>query len=94
MHKNIIRVNQKLVIYVPKGQASKYENIGQVEQAAAPKNVSVTEGEYLVHVVQKGDTLWDIAKQYGGVTNSDIVQLNNLHGNKIAIGQKLKIKKI
>ncbi len=94
MHKNIIRVNQKLVIYVPKGQASKYENIGQVEQAAAPKNVSVTEGEYLVHVVQKGDTLWDIAKQYGGVTNADIVQLNNLHGNKIAIGQKLKIKKI
>ena len=94
LHKGMIRINQKLVVYVPKERASKYENLGQVEQISASKPTTATEGEYLVHIVQKGDTLWDIAKQYTGVSNADIVQLNNLHGNKIAIGQRLKIKKI
>ncbi|MGV8827722.1 MAG: LysM peptidoglycan-binding domain-containing protein [Breznakibacter sp.] len=93
LHKSMIRVNQKLVVYVPKDRASQYQGIASVEQSDS-KAASTTEGEYLVHVVQKGDTLWDIAKQYAGVSNNDLVQLNNLQGSKIAVGQKLKIKKI
>lgn len=93
LHKNVIRVNQKLVVYVPKERASQYQGIASVEQAST-KSSSISEGEYLIHVVQKGDTLWDIAKQYAGVSNDDLVQLNNLQGSKIAVGQKLKVKKI
>ncbi len=93
LHRNLIRVNQKLVIYVPKERAAQYQGIASVEFPAA-KTSSTTEGDYLVHIVRKGDTLWDIAKQYAGVSNDDLVQLNNLQGSKIAVGQKLKIKKI
>ncbi len=93
LHKNVIRVNQKLVIYVPKGKAANYEGIAQVDNSNNQKQ-SVVDGNYLVHVVQKGDTIWNIAKQYAGVTNDDIVRLNNLNDNKLAVGQKLKIKKI
>ena len=45
-----------------------------------------------IHVVKKGEGLWDISRQYG-VTIEDIVRWNNLKDTKIRIGDKLKIKK-
>ena len=53
---------------------------------------SVKKGKYLYHVVRKGDTLWDIAKEYDGVTVDQIKRLNNLrNNNRIKPGQKIKI---
>lgn len=43
-----------------------------------------------VHIVQKGDTLYNISKRYG-VTIESIQKANNLKGNDINIGQELKI---
>ena len=57
------------------------------KSAAAEKNA----GER-IHVVKKGEGLWDISRQYG-VTIEDIVRWNNLKDTKIRIGDKLKIKK-
>ena len=45
-----------------------------------------------IHVVKKGEGLWDISRQYG-VTIEDIVRWNDLKDTKIRIGDKLKIKK-
>ena len=59
-----------------------------VEKAAAAEK---TAGER-IHVVKKGEGLWDISRQYG-VTIEDIVRWNNLKDTKIRIGDKLKIKK-
>jgi membrane-bound lytic murein transglycosylase D len=43
--------------------------------------------------VKQGDTLWDIAKDYPGVSENDIMKLNNLsYTDKIQPGQKLKIR--
>ena len=44
-----------------------------------------------LHTVQKGDTLYSIAKKYS-VPVDDLKSLNNLTDNTIAIGQVLKIK--
>lgn len=46
---------------------------------------------YIYHHVQQGDTLWDIANKYPGNTISQIRELNNLSGNILIPGQKLKI---
>ena len=47
-----------------------------------------------VYVIKKGDTLWDIAKKYPGVSESEIAAWNNLgSGNRIHPGQQLKIRK-
>jgi membrane-bound lytic murein transglycosylase D len=53
-----------------------------------------TEGEYIVHTVRNGDTIWDIVKMYDNVTSTQVLSLNNISDpGKIKIGQKLKIKK-
>ena len=49
--------------------------------------------DHIVHTVKKGDTLWGIAKKYlgSGSRYDELKRLNNLDGNFIAVGQKLKI---
>lgn len=44
------------------------------------------------HVVKYGDTLWEIAKQYPGLSVADIKRLNNLDSDRLKIGQKIIIK--
>ncbi|HEY9115470.1 MAG TPA: LysM peptidoglycan-binding domain-containing protein [Bacteroidales bacterium] len=59
---------------------------------APSSNNTVTDGKYVVHIVKKGDTLWDIARMYDGVTVDQIKKLNKLgNSSKLQVGQKLKI---
>lgn len=104
---NLIRVGQKLVIYVPKGKADHYNNfnsmsfsekqktLGKTTTVAQNKPLSQTiDPGYEYYTVRKGDNLWDIAKQFPGVSASDIQQINNMgRSTNLNIGQKLKIRK-
>lgn len=47
---------------------------------------------YITHTVQKGDTLWEIAKKYH-ISLEELKALNNLSTNTIYPNQTLKIKK-
>lgn len=106
---NVIRSGQKLTVYVPNSSASKYEDINRISFAEKQKRIGKTVSSkespvianagntstsgYVTHIVRSGDTLWDIAKLYPGVSDTDIARLNNLnHGAKIQPGQVLKIK--
>ena len=44
-----------------------------------------------VHLVQPGDSLWEISRQYQGLSVAKIKQWNNLKSNSIKPGQKLII---
>ncbi len=49
--------------------------------------------EFVYYTVRDGDTLWDIAKKFPGISDQDIKKLNNITDvSKIKPGQKLKIK--
>jgi membrane-bound lytic murein transglycosylase D len=55
------------------------------------QKLKLHDGKYTWHVVQKGDTLYSIAKQYDH-TVDEIKSLNNLNTNRLMPGTKLKIK--
>ena len=71
-------------------------NVTSEENAQTTEEVAPTdqkEGEYKVHVVQKGETLSIIAGRYK-VTVEAIVKLNNItNPDLIKIGQELLIPK-
>lgn len=49
-------------------------------------------GEYIYYKVRKGDNFWSIAKKFPGVSNNDIMKLNNIkEANRLKVGQVLKI---
>lgn len=49
--------------------------------------------EYNIHRVQRGDTLYGLSRRYG-VSIDHIKRLNNLTGDNLQIGQRLKISEI
>ena len=106
--RNLIRVGQKLVVYVQKGKESKYKKINSMtfaqKQASIGKTTTVKKTEvakkvpednsYVYYTVRRGDNLWTIAKKFNGVSNENIMKLNNIEDvKKISPGQRLKIKK-
>jgi len=106
IHRNMIRVGQKLVVYVPQKDKKKYEKVNSmgfaqkqamvgkpVTMASAPKQEPL-DPNYEYYTVKRGDSIWDIAQKYTGITSDEIMKLNNISNEKgLYIGQKLKIKK-
>lgn len=83
---NLIRVGQRLTIYVPAGAASKIVK-------SAPPSVTPQGGDsnYVYYQVRSGDTLWDIARLYPGVSSTDIKRINQMTTDRLTPGQVLKI---
>lgn len=99
IHRNIIKVGQKLVIYVPEGKLNHYQEVARKHGTSSKSasstttNSSSTSGGYIYYTVKSGDSVWTIAQQYEGVKNEDILKLNNItDARSIKPGQRLKIK--
>ena len=106
INRNLIRVGQKLAIYVPESQKGKYdkvtemtfaqkqEMIGKSATTATKQESKPLDPNFEYYTVKKGDTLWDIAQKYAGISSTEIMQINNLSNDRgLYIGQKLKIKR-
>jgi membrane-bound lytic murein transglycosylase D len=68
-----------------------------VSTASVPAKLLVTasaDTDYELYTVRNGDTIWDIAKMFDGVSATDILKLNNISdASKIQVGQKLRIRR-
>jgi membrane-bound lytic murein transglycosylase D len=107
--RNIIRVGRKLVVYVPPSKAKKYRKINSMtfseKQRSIGKSVPVQakvqtdnsipdDQDYVYYKVRYGDSIWEIARKFPGVTQTEILQLNQMSSSdKIHPGQRLKIKR-
>jgi membrane-bound lytic murein transglycosylase D len=94
-----IRAGQRLVVYgknikssptLTTASAKKTAKVSSVK-TSVEKSESLTSHEY--YEVKSGDTLWDIANKYDGVSVSQLKQLNgSMNVYRLKPGQKLKIK--
>lgn len=134
IHKNFLKVGQKLTIYVPEGQGEFYSRLNKMSNSEKQKSLTKkptvtptenlasavktpqvepspakmvkdanlsdktdtaktsTSQEFIYYTVRKGDNFWTIAKKFPGVTNHDIMKINNISAaNSLKVGQKLKI---
>ncbi|MCF8224434.1 MAG: transglycosylase SLT domain-containing protein [Bacteroidales bacterium] len=111
IRRNLIRSGQKLVVYKPKGNSERYMGLDGMtfseKQRFAGREVReeteepeiASDGnqtlEFFYYTVRPGDTLWEIAQKYPGVTDTDISKWNNLtDSNRIKPGQKIRIKRM
>ncbi|MGQ1908732.1 transglycosylase SLT domain-containing protein [Marinifilum sp. RC60d5] len=111
IRRNLIKVGQNLVVYVPKSKGSYYKSFNSmtytqkqatrgktVPSASAKtkssvKNTTRYNGSYVYYTVRRGDNFWTIAKKFPGISNYDIMKINNISNAKsLKVGQKLKIK--
>jgi membrane-bound lytic murein transglycosylase D len=81
---NLIRVGQNLTIYVRQPAGS--------QQQTQATTVDGSDPNYVYYKVKQGDTLWDIARLFPGISSADIKQINNLSSDRLTPGQLLKIK--
>lgn len=62
--------------------------------ASSAETVSVesAKNDFIYYIVQRGDNFWSIAKKFPGVSNFDIMKLNNIkEASSLKVGQILKI---
>lgn len=80
-----VLLGESLAIYVSKNEKVKANSL-----VAKKSSENVTDPTF--HTVRRGDTLWNISQRYEGVTVNDIKKWNNLKGNNVMVGQKIRIR--
>lgn len=84
LNSNSLSLGQNLKIRIPSSSEEVEECIGEAYIPPASSTLTTT------YTVQKGDSLYNIAKRYN--TSVDVIKsLNNLTSNSLSIGQKLKL---
>lgn len=86
---NTLEVGQILVIY--KTKRNETEPLEIIERIQKPIDSTIESDKAAPHIVQKGETLFKIAKKYK--TSVDVIKaLNQLETNTIEIGQELLVR--
>lgn len=85
LRSNNLKIGQLLVIYSTK------KAIPVTKEK--PRDAELKPGEsYSYYTIKKGDTLWEIAKKYPGISMDDILDHNaGLNSNNLKLGKKIKI---
>jgi membrane-bound lytic murein transglycosylase D len=70
----------------------KTENTTAVSANSSDSSQGENQTKYIFHLVQRGDTLWSIARRYEGATVDQIRELNKITDNKnLKAGTKIKV---
>ncbi|MGI8893833.1 MAG: LysM peptidoglycan-binding domain-containing protein [Bacteroidia bacterium] len=94
-----IGVGQKLAIYQNvKQPAPKTQVAAKTEKPADSTNKSTeksseTRSDFIYYTIQPGDTLWNIAQRYDGVTVEELKQINKINNGKdLQPGTRIKVR--
>ena len=94
LKRETLHVGQRLTIYRSGSPMAQVNNKTTKSSAKSAKNnnKATKSASTKTHTVKKGETLSSISRKYGCTVN-DLKKWNNLKGNSVKVGQKLKIKK-
>ncbi|MFS4457386.1 glucosaminidase domain-containing protein [Maribacter sp. 2304DJ31-5] len=81
---------QKLIYLIEKHQLYTYDR-EVVKGRRGKRGIAAADTNTIIHVVEKGDTLYSLSKKYY-MSVEELMQMNNLRDSLLSIGQKLKIK--
>ncbi len=98
-----IRSGKKLYVFVPKSEEVQYRKIDEMSFAEKQKSIgkvvaetkpaSKPSSDYVLYTIRSGDSLWEIAKKYQGVSDTDLIELNDLgDGDSIKPGMVIRIR--
>ena len=88
-----IGVGDNLIVFVPSDKKEFYaslDNQTSIEKATSKNTVVKNNKSWVYHKVKRGESLRTIALRYG-VNIYELRDWNNIHGNKIAAGKKIRI---
>lgn len=98
MRSSTLKQGQKLTILRESGETHSERMAQQGTEASDRKSAKKAEvhasrervkAKY--HRVQPGDTLWNIAQRYGGISIDKLKKMNRIKGNSVHPGQKLVV---
>ncbi|QIE59904.1 LysM peptidoglycan-binding domain-containing protein [Rasiella rasia] len=84
LRSNNLRIGQRLTIYPRKGSRTTSKKVATTTTSASGAKV---------YTVRNGDSLWSISQKFPGVSVDNIKKWNDISGNKLKPGMKLKIQK-
>jgi membrane-bound lytic murein transglycosylase D len=108
IHRTTIRTGQELIVYVPNKKVHVYREIDKLSKEqkdlASSKSTptanigsaATNDKSYEYYKVKAGENPWIIAKKFTGVTDQDILKINNFTENdarNLKEGQLIKIRK-
>ncbi len=92
LHSDRLSVGQKLKIYPKASYLAQNKTIDQVKQE---KLKTTNEDGYVFYTVKAGDTMWNIANRYEGVSLEQLQELNkNIDDKNLKTGTRIKIKPV
>ncbi len=90
LRSSLIHPGDALIIFAPEKVLEGTIAMGEYENATQ----QVQSDEYMYHTIRQGDTLYDIARMYPGVTVKSLKELNQINNDRrLRLGQKLRITK-
>ncbi len=87
LRSNNIRIGQRLTIY-PRNPV-----VSQETSTSKTDNKTTTSGGQKIYTVKSGDSLWSISQKFPGVSVQNIRDWNDISGNNLKPGMKLKVSK-
>ena len=88
-----IRIGQRLVIYRGGNAPASVSRASSAASSQPVKSSIDRNSAYTIYVVKSGDSLYNIAKNYPGVSAQNIMDFNGI-SSKIKPGMKIKIPKL
>jgi membrane-bound lytic murein transglycosylase D len=88
LRSNDLRIGQRLTIF-PRKPVTVVSS-GKTTPVKSSSEVIVS-GNFKIHTVKEGDSLWTISRKYPGITIENLRQWNGISGNNLKPGTKLKL---